>query len=292
MIRCALVELFLPGGGFALRGDLRLAAAAVIAMTLALAACLLTPFALYGLAAVRLGAVVVAAWRGRAGPPFDSSSLAHGLAEDERRSWRWRAMLLVGAVGLGTLVAARLVVVEVFRVPTESMAPTIANGGGIVVDKLTLALRAPERGEVVCFRMGGKTYVKRVIALAGDRVAVRDGLVSVNGEVVARRLLAPGAAHAHLYEERHGGRVYRVLGEDPAMTGALDVLDNYPVAGNCGLDRYGYGTLPPTFAADSTCVMPPDTVFVMGDNRVNSADSRYWGALPVAWVFGRVVGVD
>lgn len=278
MIRCALVELFLPGGGFALRGDLRLAAAAVIAMTLALAACLLTPFALYGLAAVRLGAVVVAAWRGRAGPSFDS--------------WRWRAMLLVGAVGLGTLVAARLVVVEVFRVPTESMAPTIAQGEVIVVDKLTLALRAPERGEVVCFRMGGRTYVKRVIALGGDRVAVRDGVVSVNGEAVARRLLATGAAHAHVYEERHGGRVYRVRGEAPEMTGALDVLDNYPVAGNCGLDRYGYGTQPPTFAADRTCVVPPGTVFVMGDNRVNSADSRYWGALPVAWVFGRVVGVD
>lgn len=275
MIRCALVELFLPGGGFALRGDLRLAAAAVVAMTLALAACLLTPFALYGLAAVRLGAVVVAAWRGRA-----------------RRSWRWRAMLLVGAVGLGTLVAARLVVVEVFRVPTESMAPTIARGEVIVVDKLTLAMRGPERGEVVCFRMGGKTYVKRVIALGGDRVAVRDGVVSVNGEVVARRPLAPGAAHAHLYEERHGGRVYRVRGEDPAMTGALDVLDNYPVAGSCGQDRHGHGTLPPTFASDSTCVMPPSTVFVMGDNRINSADSRYWGALPVAWVFGRVVGVD
>jgi signal peptidase I len=46
------------------------------------------------------------------------------------------------------------------------------------------------------------------------------------------------------------------------------------------------------FASDSTCEVPRGTVFVMGDNRINSADSRYWGAVPQAWVFGRVVGVD
>lgn len=281
MIRCAIVELFLPGGGFALRGELHLAASAVLAMVLALAACLFTPLALYGLAAVRLGAVAEAARRGRRGP-----------VGGEDAGWRWRAMLLVGSVGLGTLVSARLAAVEAFRVPTESMVPTIAKGEVIVVDKLTMSVREPRRGEVVAFRMGGKTFVKRVIGLGGDHVAVRDGVVHVNGAVSARRLVGQERGRSFVYEERYAGRQFRVLGEDPAFTGSLDVLDNFPVAGACGEDRFGYGTRPLAFAADSTCVVPPGTVFLMGDNRVNSADSRYWGAVPVAWVFGRVVGVD
>jgi signal peptidase I len=281
VIRCAIVELFLPGGGFALRGDLRIAAIAVLAMVLALVACLFTPLALYGLAAVRLGAVVEAARRGRRGP-----------AGGEHAGWRWQAMLLVGSVGLGALVSARLAAVEAFRVPTESMVPTIAKGEVIVVDKLTMKLRDPRRGEVIAFRMGDKTYVKRVIGLGGDHVAVRDGVVHVNGVASARRLLTHADGRSFLYEERYAGHHFHVLGEDPAFTGSLDVLDNFPVAGSCGEDRYGYGTKPPGFAADSTCVVPEATVFVMGDNRINSADSRYWGAVPVAWVFGRVVGVD
>jgi signal peptidase I len=171
------------------------------------------------------------------------------------------------------------------------MAPTIARGEVIVVDKLTLHVRAPERGEVIAFRMGGKTFVKRVIGLGGDHVAVRDGVVHVNGAVTERRLVASGE-RTFLYEERLGGHRFRVLGGDPAIGGSLDVLDNYPVAGSCGQDRYGYGTRELTFAADSTCVVPAGAVFVMGDNRVNSADSRYWGAVPIEWVFGRVVGVD
>jgi signal peptidase I len=153
-------------------------------------------------------------------------------------------------------------------------------------------VRAPARGEIVAFRMGDKTFVKRVIGLGGDHIAVRDGALFVNGSEAPRRLLTAPPARTWLYEEQYAGRTFRVFGGDPAVTGSLDVLDNFPVAGACGEDRYGYGTRPTTFANDSTCVVPPRTVFVMGDNRVNSADSRYWGAVPIEWVFGRVVGVD
>jgi signal peptidase I len=278
VIRCALVELFLPGGGLALRGDLRAAAIAILAMVLALAACLFTPLGLYALAVVRLGAAAKAARRGMRGPAG--------------QGWWWRAMALIGAVGLGTLVLARFAAVEAFRVPTESMSPTIARGDLIVVDKLSTRVRAPARGEIVAFRMGDKTFVKRVIGLGGDHIAVRDGVLIVNGAAAPRRLLTEPPARTWLYEEQYAGRSFRVFGGDPALTGSLDVLDNFPVAGLCGEDRYGYGTRPTTFANDSTCVVPPRTVFMMGDNRVNSADSRYWGAVPIEWVFGRVVGVD
>jgi signal peptidase I len=278
VIRCAIIEVFLPGGGFALRGDLRAAAVSVGVMVLLIASLLVSPFGVYAFMPVRLAAMLAAAWRGRRGPPAEG--------------WRWRAMAVVGSIGLGSLVGARLVAVEPYRVPTVSMEPTITRGQMIVVDKLTIRWRAPARGEVVAFRIGDKTFVKRVIGLGGDRVAVRDGLLFVNGVANERRLVPQANPRVFVFEEQFAGRTFRVLGGDPAITGSLDVLDNYPVAGDCGVDRHGYGTKPAVFASDSTCVVPAGTVFVVGDNRINSADSRYWGAVPAAWVFGRVVGVD
>jgi signal peptidase I len=209
---------------------------------------LVTPWAFYGLIGVRLAAVAEAARRGR-----------RGVGDGE---WQWPAMAVVGGVGLGIMLVARLEVIEPSRVPSDSMAPTIAHGDRIIVDKVTLRFRRPRRGEVVAFRMGGKMFVKRVIAFGGEHVSVRDGVVRANG-VEVRAPVAP----------------------DPRVP-------PYPNGGRCGEDRAANGTKPATLAADGTCVVPAGTVFVMGDNRVNSADSRYVGAIPVAWVFGRVAGVD
>jgi signal peptidase I len=289
VIRCALVELFLPGGGFALRGDLRAAAVDLAALAVTLALCVVTPWAFLALFVVRLGAVAEAARRGRKGPP----------AED----WYWRTMGVVGVIGAGMVLFARIQVFEPFRVPTDSMEPTIHRGDRVVVEKLTLRWHAARRGEVVAFRMDGKVFVKRVIGLGGDHVSVHDGVIRVNGHDAARRLLAkssvvisPGqstsAVRSYLFEERFAGHVYRVYGDDPDHIALYDAAENFPWHEDCGLDRYGWGTKPATLDGDGTCVVPPGTVFVMGDNRVNSSDSRYWGAVPLEWVFGRIVGVD
>lgn len=248
MIRCALVELFLPGGGFALRGDLRAAVVDLAVLIASLALCLVTPWAFYVLVVSRLAAPAIAAWRGRRGPIGDD--------------WRWQAMLLVGCIGFGIILFARLYVMEPFRVPTDSMAPTIEHGDRIIVDKLSLRLRKPRRGEVVAFRMGGRVYVKRAIAFGGEHVSLRDGVVRVNGV------------------------------ETPPRFAQDKEVPDYPRDGRCGDDRAGNGTKPAVIDGDGTCVVPPGTVFVMGDNRINSADSRYVGAIPIAWVFGRIVGVD
>jgi signal peptidase I len=248
VIRCALVELFLPGGGFALRGDLRAAAIDLAVLVATLALCLVTPLAFYAVIAARLVATAEAARRRR-----------QGVGDGE---WRWQAMLLVGLVGFGVIVLTRLFVLEPFRVPTDSMAPTIQHGDRVIVDKLSLHVRAPRRGEVVAFRMGGKVYVKRAIAFGGEHVSLRDGVVRVNGAEVRSRV-AP----------------------DPAVPA-------YPLDRRCGEDRAGNGTRPATLDADGTCVVPAGAVFVMGDNRINSADSRYIGAIPADWIFGRVVGVE
>jgi signal peptidase I len=289
------VELLLPGGGYALSGQLRWGAASVAAMVAMLVACLVTPWAVLGLAAVRLLAALDAGRRGRAGPPVEG--------------WRWQPMLLFGAVGLGASMLVRLQALEAFTIPSTSMAPTLQLDDKIMVDKLSMHWHHPERGEVIAFAMGGRTFVKRVIAVGGDEVAVHDGVPVVNGTVAVRRALGPasyeerdevsGRMHreaAFGFEERHAGHTYRVFRLAPAgePSGPPDFPD---VVRGC--DR-----VDPAFAnhparntralepgAGATCRVPAGTVFVMGDNRDNSADSRAWGAVPVGDVFGRVVGV-
>lgn len=330
MIRTAVVELFLPGGGYAATGHLRWAAAAVATLVAALALALVTPWAILALVALRLGAVVDASRRARRGP-------AGG-------HWRWGAMLLVGAVGLGSTLAARATALEVFTIPTSSMSPTLQLDDKISVDTLSPRWRGPGRGEVVTFRMGARTYVKRVIATGGDTVAVRGGQVVVNGEALPRRHLGPGhyldrdergrdvAQDAVAFEERAGGRRYTIFGgvddegggghgDGPGsgrgsgggdggggggsgITG--DALAGRPARGPAlgdypRLDLGGLGcapdlpaqpdTVPLTPTGDGACRVPPGAVFVLGDNRGNSRDSRHVGAIPVAQVQGRVIGI-
>jgi signal peptidase I len=180
----------------------------------------------------------------------------------------------------------------------------------IMVDKLSIHWRAPARGEVVAFWLGERTFVKRVIAVGGDRVAVRGGVVFVNGTSAVRRPLGAttyrnrdeqsgrtSVERAFAYEERHAGRTYQVLGEPPDV--GEDLMHDYP---RTDLDARGCdsawaamyeerGTRVLTAGHDGTCVVPDGHLFMMGDNRSNSSDSRAWGAVPVEHVFGRVVGV-
>lgn len=298
MIRCALIEMLLPGGGYALVGELRWAAASVGALVLLLLACLVTPWAVLVIAIVRIAAILDAARRGRHGAPA--------------AGWQWKPMLLVGAVSLGMSLMMRLQVLEAFAIPSVSMSPTLQLDDKIMVDKVSIRWRGPERGEVVSFWLGERTFVKRVIGLAGDRVAVRDGVPYVNGVPAVRRPLGMTSYNnrdeqsgkvtrerGFAYEERFAGRTYGVLGADPTEPGSRWAMSDYP---RTDLDALGCdggseafrgerGTVGLAAGHDLDCVVPPGTIFVLGDNRNNSADSRTWGAVPVEHVFGRVVGV-
>ncbi len=188
-------------------------------------------------------------------------------------------MIALGVIGaVGPFAAApilRALVVENFSVPGASMLPTLAVGDQFLILK-NEANRTPERGRVMVFRAplaGGEAYVKRVVALGGDEVAVRDGALVLNGEVVPRRLVQPSAAfeervgpgrewvslRAAVYEEEVGDFVYQVLVD-------LDPAQRLP---DFGPER-----------------IPEGQVFFLGDNRHHSFDSRAWGPVAVGELFG------
>jgi signal peptidase I len=234
--------------------------------------------------------------------------------------------VVIGAVGLGT---AQLCL-EAFKIPSSSMYPTLVIGDHVYVDKLSVEWRPPERGEVIVFAYPcdpDRDYIKRVIARGGDTVEVRCSVVYVNGAAAPSKLVEANASYkdhdereglwfvrsSSRYRESLGGHTYDTFHnlERPVHD---DTVRDFPVrdrpfAPSCqqgdfyapkpGAMRQPTGQLVETKPADSATpcepqlhfVVPPDSYFVMGDNRNNANDSRFWGVLPSSAVIGRVIGI-
>lgn len=140
-------------------------------------------------------------------------------------------------------------VAQPFKVEQVSMRDTIEEGQYVLVDKLTPHFDGYHRGDIIVFSppanaeiQAGKPYIKRIVGVAGDRVAIADGRVTVNGTVL----------------------------DEPYLF-AVD------------------GTAQPTtvHGETSTWTVPDNSLFVMGDHRERSADSRDFGWIPVSSVVGR-----
>jgi signal peptidase I len=195
------------------------------------------------------------------------------------------------------VIAAKTAIAEPYYVPSGSMEPTLLIGDELLATKFPYGYGSaslpnfivlpdtkrvlgalPKRGDVVVFRWPGdrsQIWVKRVIGLPGDRVSLRDGRVSINGNPVGIRPDGIGNAEtesgtlvpAHRYiETLPGNRDHTIF-----KLSSTDPLDNVPET-----------------------LVPPGHLFVMGDNRDNSADSRVpvrsggVGMLPVDNLVGRV----
>ena len=179
----------------------------------------------------------------------------------------------VEAIVAALVVAAllRFFVVSVYRVPTESMMPTLIPGEFIVAWKTSygvkipflnepIGLRAPERGDVVVFTLPGESamYVKRVIAIPGDRIEIRDGSVILN-DVPTSTPSVTSTDEWKVSVETNGRSTHRVMSRAKA-----DDAD---------------------FLAPQ--IVPPGHVFLMGDLRSNSFDSRHWGPVPFSQIVAR-----
>ncbi|QIN80588.1 signal peptidase I [Rubrobacter marinus] len=146
-------------------------------------------------------------------------------------------------------------VAEPMRVPSKSMAPTLQPKDRMLTNKLAYDLTNPDRGDLVVFKGvekkgKGERLVKRVVGLPGDVVHVDRGVLKVNGEPQNEPYLSK--------DDRGGGE-----GRDGARRKAPP-----------GVNSFG-----PMF-------VPEDHVFVLGDNRANSHDSRYFGPVPTENLIG------
>ena len=198
--------------------------------------------------------------------------------------WEWRGVWLFIAI----MLVFRSAIADWNQVPSGSMIPSILAGDRIVVDKLAYGLRIPftlqrlahwaepERGDVVTFvsPLDERLLVKRVIGLPGDRVALRDNVLSINGEIAAYRELTAAEAGIEGGSPHPPQRYFQ-----ESILGASHLITLDP-EGRSTSDR----DLPPE-------VVPKGQYLLLGDNRDNSEDSRAIGFVYRERILGRATAV-
>lgn len=192
---------------------------------------------------------------------------------------RWRDYILILALAIGLALIVRSYLVTAYKVPTGSMQPTLKPGDFIFASRISYGVQIPfrsevlnyslpEHGDLVIFSYSQQpdvTYVKRVVGLPGDRVQLVKGRLVINEipaeyeKVQDQQQDNPNAELFDIFQERTQGHSRRVIFQKR------------------GVEDFG------------PFVVPPEEIFLLGDNRDASDDSRYWGTVPMSQVKGQVV---
>src|SRR5436190_2840842 len=197
-------------------------------------------------------------------PKPEAPARARKSQPPEQRHWiaEWACTILIFLFGTTTVLQA-------FVVPTGSMEGTMLIGDHLFVDRLAYSPKGPigsfllpyqdvKRGDIIVFRYPldlRQNYVKRVIGMPGDRIRIIDKVVHLNG----RPLNEP----------------YKVL----ILQQVSNYLNNFPQTPDIAVENRGLEMLR-AYARDGELIVPQGQYFAMGDNRDNSADSRFWGLVP------------
>jgi signal peptidase I len=211
--------------------------------------------------------------------------------------------------GLFPVIAAvfilRSFLFEPFKIPSGSMIPTLHIGDLILVNKFHYGIRLPvlnlkvidghpvERGDVMVFRYPPKPsldYIKRVVGVPGDKIAYINKVLTINGQLVSKLSVpeffdADTMRYSKQFEEAmpigstpsqmKNLRIHRLLNDD-RVPNFVSGINDFAFKDNCSYTVEGV-----------ECTVPEGHYFMMGDNRDNSMDSRYWGFVPDQNIVGK-----
>jgi signal peptidase I len=212
------------------------------------------------------------------------------------------------------VLVLRSFIFEPFRIPSDSMMPTLLDGDFIIVNKYTYGLRLPvinrkiipvgepQRGDVVVFRYPrdpSVNYIKRLVGLPGDHVEVRSDRITINGQPVPFKIIAPyndGCyINMQLAEEHLGAHIHQSMlcpvplfpsPVTPAGCNRSESRGYY-----CGTDN---GSTADALVGEGPAfetTVPAGSYFMMGDNRDNSEDGRVWGFVPEDNLVGKATRI-
>ncbi|MCD6025671.1 MAG: lepB [Solimicrobium sp.] len=188
---------------------------------------------------------------------------------------------------------------EPFKIPSSSMFPTLLIGDLILVNKFTYGIRLPiinkkiieinepKRGDVMVFKYPrdmSLDYIKRIVGVPGDKIVYRNKRLTINGQELAYKELPDFLNEERLtyvkrYEENLTGLSHQILNDERAPAYVQGAYD-FPYSELCNYDIEGF-----------TCTVPKGHYFMMGDNRDDSLDSRYWGFVPDENIVGKAFGI-
>jgi len=203
--------------------------------------------------------------------------IASSFISIENRPWysRWYGLIGIPALLFVAIFIMKAFLLEPFRIPASSMAPSINKGAHVIVSKvgfyhigsfgIDIYKSAPtvqiERGSVIVFEYPKNpeiNYLKRVIGLPGDSIEYGDKTIFINGEKTPKKYLYENE-EGIVYEEKIGDIVYTINNDQGRR------------------------------ARDFSATVPADAYFVLGDNRDHSNDSRFWGSVPDKSIVGKVI---